>query len=164
MTKWNGLVLAAALGMLFAHPAPAAPSAPATAKIAADGDPIGKAQSELASKTATFGTILAADHAVAKALEAHNLADAQKQVGKTGAFQGTVTQVYSPDDHDIVVLDFDKQYKTALTAVLLPGDYAKFPDLSTLQGKHVLITGTWSAPKGKPQITLTDPAQIKVIQ
>lgn len=163
MKNWNGLLLAAAAGMLFTHPVSAAPPASA-AKVAADGDPVGKAQSELASKTATFGTILAADHAVAKALEAHNLADAQKIIGKTGAFQGTVTQVYSPNDHDIVILDFDKKYKTALTAVVMPGDYGKFPDLSTLQGKHVLITGTWSAPKGKPQITLTDPAQIKVIQ
>jgi len=151
-------------GMAQSAPAPAAPSAPATAKVAADGDPIGKAQSELASKTATFGTVLAADPAVAKALEAHNLADAQKQVGKPGAFQGTVSQAYSPGDHDIVILDFDKQYKTALTAVVMPGDYGKFPALSALEGKHVLVTGTMSAPKGKPQITLTNPAQVKVIR
>ncbi len=170
MKQWSGLVVAMAFGMLFTHPVSAAPPAAAkvpasaSAKVAADGDPIGKAQSELASKTMTFGTVPASDPAVAKALEAHNLADAQKQVGKHGAFQGTVTQVYSPDDHDIVILDFDKQYKTALTAVLLPADYAKFPDLSTLEGKHLLVTGMFSAPKGKPQIMLTSPTQIKVIQ
>ena len=149
--------------MIHLAPASAAPLAPANAKVTADGDPIGKAQSELASKAATFGTILAADPAVAKALEAHDLASAQKMIGKAGAFQGTVTQVYSPDDHDIVILDFDKKYKTALTAVLMPADYAKFPDLATLEGKHVLISGTWGAPKGKPQITLTSPAQVKII-
>lgn len=149
--------------MAQSAPAPAAPPALASAK-AADGDPIGKAQSEMASKTAAFGTIPAADPAVAKALEAHSLADAQKQVGKAGAFQGTVSQVYSPDDHDIVILDFDKKYKTALTAVVMPADYAKFPDLSTLQGKRILVSGTWSAPKGKPQMTLTSPAQLKVIR
>jgi len=27
----------------------------------------------------------------------------------------------------------------------------------------VLISGTWGAPKGKPQITLTSPAQVKII-
>ncbi len=153
-------------GMAQAAPAaaPAAsPSSSASAK-AADGDPIGKAQSVLASKTAAFGTVSASDPAVARALEAHSLADAQKQVGKAGAFQGTVSQAYSPDDHDIVILDFDKKYKTALTAVVMPADYAKFPDLAALNGKHVLVSGTWSAPKGKPQITLTSPAQVKIIQ
>ncbi len=168
MKKWNKLVLAIVFGMLppfivQAAPAQTSPAVPAKA-AAADGDPIGKAQSALASKTATFAMVPAADPAVAKALEAHNLADAQKQVGKAGAFQGIVTKAYSPDDHDNVILDFDKKYKTALTAVVMPGDYAKFPDLTTLEGKHVLLTGTWSAPKGKPQITLSDPAQVKIIQ
>lgn len=162
-------LLAAATIVAFPHmgmaqAAPATPPATANAKVAADGDTIGKAQSEMASKTIAFSTVPASDPAVAKALEAHSLADAQQQVGKSGAFQGTVSQTYSPDDHDIVILDFDKKYKTALTAVVMPADYGKFPDLSTLRGKHVLISGTFSAPKGKPQITLTDPAQIKVIQ
>lgn len=148
-------------GVAQSAPAPAMHSAKTKA---ADGDPIGKAQSALASKTAAFGTVPAADPAAAKALEAHNLADAQKQVGKAGAFQGTVSQAYSPDDHDIVILDFDKKYKTALTAVVMPADYAKFPDLAALNGKHVLVSGTFSAPKGRPQITLTSPAQVKIIQ
>lgn len=149
------------MGMAQSAPAPATTQAKTKA---ADGDPIGKAQSELASKAVTFGTISAADPAVAKALEAHKLAEAQKMLGKPGAFQGTVTKAYSPEDHDTVILDFDKQYKTALTAVLQPADYAKFPDLSTLEGKRVLVSGTWSAPKGKPQIMLTGPAQIKIIR
>lgn len=168
MTRKLTILVAAATIVAFPHmgmaqSAPAPAMHPAKTK-AADGDPIGKAQSALASKTAAFGTVPAADPAVAKALEAHNLADAQKQVGKAGAFQGTVSQAYSPDDHDIVILDFDKKYKTALTAVVMPADYAKFPDLAALNGKHVLVSGTFTAPKGKPQITLTSPAQVKIIQ
>lgn len=155
------LAIAAAcafLALLAAQAAP--PQTPAIVQSVATS----AAQSSVASKTAKFGTVPAAASSVAKALEAHDLAGAQKLVGKPGAFQGTVTQAYSPHNHSIVILDFDKQYKTALTATLLPADFAKFPDLATLLGKHVLITGTVSAPKGKPQIALTLPAQVEVIR
>lgn len=145
-------------------PAPAAPASPAAPAKAADGDPVLPAQSTVAAKTA-FGTVPATDKTVTTALDAKALADALKQVGKPGAFQGTVSTVYSPEDHDVTVLDFAPHYKDAVTAAAKPDAYAKLPDLKSLVGKHVLISGTWSkTARGVAQIELTRPDQIKIIQ
>ncbi len=142
----------------FAAPAPAAPAK------AADGDTVLPAQSMVAAKTA-FGTVPATDKTVTAALDAKALAEALKQVGHPGAFQGTVSTIYSPDDHDVTVLDFAPHYKEAVTAAAKPEAYAKLPDLKSLAGKHVLISGTWSkTAHGVAQIELTSPGQIKVIQ
>ncbi|BDI33684.1 hypothetical protein CCAX7_57350 [Capsulimonas corticalis] len=121
------------------------------------------AQSSVAAKAA-FATIDASDKSVGQALDAKALADARKMIGKPGAFQGVVSQVYSPHNHNIVILDFAPHYRDALTASMKPDDYAKFPDTSQLAGKHVLITGVFSAnPHGAPQIELASPDQVKII-
>ncbi len=150
-------------------PAAAKPSAPAAqpaapAKGADAEDKTYPAQSSVAAKTA-FATIAASDKAVAQALDAKALADALKLVGKPGAFQGTVSQVYSPRDHDVTILDFAPHYRDALTAPVKPDAYAKFPDLSRLVGKHVLISGKFSTNShGVAQIELTGPIQVKIVQ
>jgi len=107
----------------------------------------------------------ATDKTVTTALDAKALAEALKQVGHPGAFQGTVSAVYSPDDHDVTILDFAPHYKDAVTAPAKPNAYAKLPDLQSLAGKHILISGTWSKNShGVAQIELTRPEQIKIIQ
>jgi hypothetical protein len=113
----------------------------------------------------TFLTVPAPSPAVKGALAATDLAGAQKMIGKAGAFQGTVTQVYSPQDHPIMILDFAKDYKTALTAFVGPTDAGKFAGLAaTVQGKQVLISGTFVVYKGRPEIVLTSPCQIKLVR
>jgi DNA/RNA endonuclease YhcR with UshA esterase domain len=47
------------------------------------------------------------------------------------------------------------------TAVILAADAAKFPDMDSLNGKTVDVTGQVRLYKGKPEILLKDPAQIK---
>ncbi len=145
-----------------AKPAPAAP-APAAPAPAAPADKAIPAQSDVAAKTA-FATVAASDKSVTAALDAKALADALKLIGKPGSFQGTVSQVYSPDTHAVAILDFAPHYRDALTATVKPDAYAKFPDLSTLVGKHVLISGKFTAnAHGAAQIELTGPSQVKVI-
>lgn len=146
----------------------AAPKSPAKAAPAAKekdaGDKTFPAQSAVAAKTA-FATVAASDKAVTQALDAKALAEGLKLVGKPGAFQGTVSQVYSPRDHSLAILDFAPNYHDALTATVKPDAYAKFPDLSKLVGKHVLVSGKFSANShGVAQIELTGPAQVRVIQ
>ena len=107
--------------------------------------------------------VTAASADVKKALDAHALAAAQALVGKTGAFQGTVSQVYVPRNNGRVILDFDPNYHAALTAVVNPDAYAKFPNLAGLAGKRVWIQGKFGAYHHSPQVELTSPAQVKVI-
>ena len=121
-------------------------------------------QPPVALKAAKFATIAAASSEVKAALPAGDLAAAGKMIGKPAAFAGTVAELYSPRDHDIAILDFAKEYRTAVTAIVKPANYSKLPSLQSLVGKHVLVTGTVSAYEGRPQIEITSPAQVKIIR
>src|SRR5438067_2242132 len=81
------------------------------------------------------------DAAYAAAIDAHDLDGAKALAGKKGAFKGTVTQVFTPRSGAVAILNFDRQYKTALTAVVNKADWARFPDLTELVGKEVVISG-----------------------
>ena len=129
-----------------------------------DRDPIKPLQHVVASKTARFGAVGKDDAAYKNALDAHDLAGALKLVGKEGAFKGTVSKLYEERDGDMVVFDFDPNYRIALTAVLKNPDFPKFPDVKTLEGKEIVVSGKFVDYHGKAQIELTDPAQIKVVK
>lgn len=141
-----------------AKPAPAAKPATDTD----DEDKVYPAQSSVAANTA-FGTVPATDKSVTTALDAKALAAAANLAGKPGAFEGTVTSVYSPKSHGFVALDFAPHYKDALTADIAPADYTKFPDLMQLAGKHVLVSGKFVAHGSQTQLAVTDPSQIKIV-
>ena len=83
--------------------------------------------------------------------------------GKQGVFTGTVAKVYIPESNSIVVLDFAKDYDTALTAVVKPDAYKVFPDLNKLNGKTIVITGPVTEFHGRPQVVLSQLSQIKVV-
>src|SRR3989441_9922108 len=136
----------------------------ASTALLQDRDPMKPLQHIVASKTAKFGTVDKDDAAYKNALDAHDLAGALKLVGKDGAFKGTVSKLYEERDGDMVVFDFDPNYRTALTAVLKNPDFPKFPDVKTLDGKEIVIAGKFVDYHGKAQIELTDPAQIKLVK
>jgi len=121
-------------------------------------------QHAVASKTVAFGSVSKTDEAYTIALDAHDLAGAYKKVGQKGAFKGTVSMLFEPRDGNLVILDFDPQYRTALTAVLMKAEFAKFPDLKPLEGKEILVSGSFVDYQGKAQIVLTDPAQIRIVK
>ena len=127
-----------------------------------DEDKVYPAQASVAAKT-TFGTVAVSDKTLAQALGPKALAAAAKLVGKPGSFEGTVVSVYSPKSHSFVALDFAARYKDALTADVAPADYAKFPDLTQLAGKHVLVSGKFVAHGSQTQLLVTSPAQIKIV-
>lgn len=123
-----------------------------------------KTQTQLASKTAKFETVAKTDAAVTSTIDAHDLAKAAALVGKTGAFKGTVAALFSPRTGTVLILNFDAKYKTALTAVVKRADFGKFPDLAKLEGKQLLVSGTFTDFRGATQIELTSPDQIKIVE
>lgn len=123
-----------------------------------------KPQTAVASKTATFGAIKTTDPAVKKALVATDLAAVTKQIGKSATIQGTVAELFTPKSNSIVVLNFAKEYWTAATVVVPAKNFGKLPNLQTLKGKKVLVTGRVVEYKEKPQIEVSEPGQIKIIK
>ena len=128
-----------------------------------DRDPMKPLQHVVASKTAKFDQVDKNDSLYKKALDAHDLAPAMKLIGSEGSFHGTVDKLYEEPDGDIVVFDFDPNYRTALTAVLRNKDFPKFPDVRDLKGKEIFVSGKFVDYHGKAQIELTDPKQIKLV-
>ncbi len=164
MPKNKILALIVATLAVFAFNALAAdsPSAPTNAPETKPAPK--KSQSDVASKTATFGKISMTEDAYKSALDAHALDLALKQVDKEGAFKGTVTAIYEPRSGGLAIMNFDKNYRTALTALLKGADFAKFPDLKTLVGKDVLVMGKFISFQGRAEIVLTNAAQIKLVE
>jgi hypothetical protein len=131
---------------------------------AQDRDVQKKLQREVASKTVTFGIIAKTDAPYQKARDAHDLDGAHQALGQMGAFRGTVTQLFEERDGDLVILDFDKNYRTALTAIVRNADFPKFPDLKALEGKEIVVSGKFTDYQGRAQMELTDPGQIKIVK
>jgi bisphosphoglycerate-independent phosphoglycerate mutase (AlkP superfamily) len=121
-------------------------------------------QKSAASKSAKFETVAKTDKAYTSAIDAHDKKAADKMVGQDGAFKGKVAKLFSPRGGSVLILNFDSDYKTALTAVLKKGDFSKFPDMSQLEGKEVVVTGKFSEFKGSTEIVLTDPKQISLVK
>ena len=121
-----------------------------------------KSQAESASKTAVFATVSTSDKSVKSALKATDLDAAKKLDGKPGAFTGTVAKVFTPGG--LAILNFAADYKTAAKAVVRGKHFSEFPALSSLEGKHVLVTGTFKNYKDSPEIELTSPSQIKIVK
>ena len=135
-----------------------------TANAFQDRDPMKPLQHVVASKTAKFGTVDKDDAAYKNALDAHDLAGTLKLVGKEGSFRGTVSKFFEERDGDLIVFDFDPNYRTAITAVLKNPDFPKFPDVKMLEGKEIVVSGKFIDYHGKAQIELNDPKQIKIVK
>jgi hypothetical protein len=121
-------------------------------------------QAAVAAKQVTFGILTAEDAKVKSAVKADDLTAARPLIGKSGSFQGTVVRVYSPTSNSVVLLDFAREYRTAVTAVVRSADFARFPDLTSVKGKRVLVTGKVSEFKGQPQVELVRPDDLKLVR
>lgn len=126
--------------------------------------PAAKRQADVASTTAKFGKIARTDAIYKSALDSHALDDAAKLIGKEGAFKGSVTKIFEPRGGSIAILNFDENYRSALTAVVQGTNFAKFPALTNLVGKDVLVSGNFINYQGRAEMVLTNPGQIKVAE
>ena len=77
--------------------------------------------------TATFATVSKTNEAYTAAVEAHDLDGAKGKVGAAGAFKGTVSGLF--ERPGFLIVNFDKNYKTALSAVV-PGLHHRETGLS----------------------------------
>lgn len=81
--------------------------------------------------------------------------------GKTVTVKGFVADVYKSDK--VAYLNFVEKYpNNPFTAVIFASKFEDFPDIAKYKNKDVDVTGRVSFFKGKPQIILNSPSQIKV--
>lgn len=116
-----------------------------------------------AAASGSFGAISPSSPTLASTLDAHDLSTAASMVGSTGTFRGVVSKVYMPKTNDLVILDFDPNYRTALTAIIQAQNFTRFPSLDPLVGKSVVVTGTFENYQRKIQVLISDPSQIKIL-
>jgi len=101
--------------------------------------------------------------ATAASAETIQPADASKNVGKPVTVEGVVNEVHHAASRKVIFINMGGQYPNSpLTGVLFSSDAAKFPDVDSLQGKAVALSGSITLYQGRAEIILSDPAQIKV--
>ncbi len=116
------------------------------------------------ARGAALAAVPASSPAVTRATDAKNLTAARKMVGKTAAFKGTVTKVFAPRGNSVTMLNFAPNYRAAIVAVVRPDAYARFPNLQMLRGKRVWLSGKVVLYRGRPEVELLSPSQIKVVR
>jgi DNA/RNA endonuclease YhcR with UshA esterase domain len=89
-------------------------------------------------------------------------ADAKMHVGQTVTVEGTVSDVHTAAS-GTTFIDMGGRYPDSVfTVVIFTDDASKFPDVDSLGGKIVDITGPVRLYKGRPEIILKSADQIKV--
>lgn len=106
-----------------------------------------------------LGFALTAAPALAQTIQP---ADARAHVGQTVTVEGTVSEVHTAASGRATYIDMGGRYpNNAFTAVIFAKDASKFPNVDSLNGKTVDITGPIRLYKGKPEIILNDAGQLK---
>jgi len=90
--------------------------------------------------------------------------DAAAHVGQMATVQGLVAQVYTSSKGN-VFLDFEYPYPNEVfSGVVFSLSAPQFGDLTAYQGKQVQISGQIQLYKGKPEIILNSPSQLRLAQ
>lgn len=90
--------------------------------------------------------------------------DVQNFVGNETCVRGALLKVFISKS-GTVFLDFCENYNQCpFTAVIFKSTVAKFGELKEYEGKIVEIRGIVKTYKGKPEIILDKPEQIKIVQ
>jgi hypothetical protein len=121
-------------------------------------------QAEVASKSVKFATLSTSAREYKEAKSATDLVGAKKRMGKPTTFKGTVFQIFTPDDNNTVILNFAKDSKSGMTAVVHRENFSRFPKLEDLKGKLVVFTSRVVESDGRPQVALTRPGQLKIVE
>jgi DNA/RNA endonuclease YhcR with UshA esterase domain/HKD family nuclease len=89
--------------------------------------------------------------------------DAEQYVGQEVTVQGQVVHTY--DSGKVTFLNFDEDYRNTLTIVLFPSIYDQFPEKPAVyfDGRLIQVSGPVKMYEGKPEIVVSDPAQIQVL-
>jgi hypothetical protein len=88
--------------------------------------------------------------------------DASEYMGKYVTVKGFIADVYQSDK--VAYLNFVKKYPdNPFTGVVFARMFDSFGDLQVYAGKDVEISGRISTFRGKPQMILDKPSQIKLV-
>ena len=88
--------------------------------------------------------------------------EAYQYVGESVAVKGILAHVFQSNNGNIF-LNFGSPYPNqTFYAVIFGKDAAKFGNYKAYEGKTVIVTGVVQSYKGKAEIILKDPGQIKL--
>jgi DNA/RNA endonuclease YhcR with UshA esterase domain len=88
--------------------------------------------------------------------------DCTKHIGGTVTVEGTVSEVHHAASWRATFIDMGGHYpNNPFAAVIFKDDADKFPNVDTLTGKAIDITGRVKDYKGSCEIIVNDPAQLK---
>ena len=88
--------------------------------------------------------------------------DARAHVGQTVTVEGKVSNVHTARRSGAIFIDIGGRYpNNSFAVVIFSDDAGKFPDVAALVGKTVDVTGPVRLYRGKPEIVLSAPAQLK---
>jgi len=88
--------------------------------------------------------------------------DTAQHIGEMHTVKGVVDQV-SISGKGTVFLNFGGRYPNhVFYGVIFAKDADRFPDMSTIEGRLVALTGEIGLYDGKPQIILSEPSQVVV--
>lgn len=119
---------------------------------------------EMMAASGAFPVVKMGDPKVKSALFSSDLVKARKLIGKTVSVVGTVDKVYLPKSNGVVLLNFAKDYKAALVGAVMSKDFGKFPPLTALQGKKIVMTGKLILFKGAPEVQLDKAGAIAMVK
>jgi DNA/RNA endonuclease YhcR with UshA esterase domain len=89
--------------------------------------------------------------------------EAKEHIDAQAVVKGKIAEVNVGER--VVRLNFDQIYpKNTFTAVIFPANTNKFPEVAKLKGKTVEVSGKIAVYRERPQIVLTNPNQVKVLE
>ena len=114
-------------------------------------------------------TISASDAERLAPLDPHELKTLAGHVGEIKTVRGKCTAAFVPKGGTVVVLNFDVNYREALTAPIFEDHFAKWPGGAeaieeAYVGKTLLIEGLVTEYRDAPQIKIAHPGQVRVIE
>ena len=89
-------------------------------------------------------------------------AAAKDHVGEVVIIEGAVSEVHHASGR-ATFIDMGGRYpNNVFTAVIFESDAGKFPNVDALNGKTIHVSGSIRLYRGRPEVILNDPGQIKV--
>ncbi len=95
-------------------------------------------------------------------LPTYTIQEAAAHVGEIASVEGTITEVFQSSRGNIF-LDFGARYPDQqFSAVIFSHDARKFANVRGLGGKNVRVTGRIRTYRGRPEIVLNAPYQLRL--
>jgi hypothetical protein len=118
---------------------------------------VGRRARRSPSMTSSFGS--RSSREMAGCVDFHG---AGAHAGETGCVSGRVLRVFTSQG-GTTFLDFCEDYRECpFTSVIFSSDKRKFGDLQSLAGRQIEIRGFIDVYKGRPEIVIRDPEQIRL--